>query len=47
MPPLTDLFDHPEKIISLGNKLAELAQPDAAHKLAMVLLDIVEGTPAP
>jgi len=47
MPPLTDLFDHPDKIITLGNKLAELAQPDAANKLAMVLLDIVEGTPAP
>lgn len=45
MPPLTDLFDHPEKITLLGKKLAQLAQPNAAHLLAMVLLELVEGTP--
>lgn len=45
MPPLTDLFDNPQKITVLGKKLAQLAQPQAAHKLAMVLLDVAEGTP--
>lgn len=44
MPPLTDLFDSPEKIKKLGAKLAELAQPNAAHLLAMVVLEVVEGT---
>jgi UDP-N-acetylglucosamine--N-acetylmuramyl-(pentapeptide) pyrophosphoryl-undecaprenol N-acetylglucosamine transferase len=46
MPPLTDLFDHPEKISGLGKKLAQLAQPNAAHLLAMLLLEVVEGKPA-
>jgi UDP-N-acetylglucosamine--N-acetylmuramyl-(pentapeptide) pyrophosphoryl-undecaprenol N-acetylglucosamine transferase len=46
MPPLTDLFDHPEKIAALGKKLAQFAQPNAAHLLAMVLLEIVDGVPA-
>jgi UDP-N-acetylglucosamine--N-acetylmuramyl-(pentapeptide) pyrophosphoryl-undecaprenol N-acetylglucosamine transferase len=46
MPPLTDLFDHPEKIASLGKKFALLGQPRAAHMLAMVLLEVVEGTPS-
>jgi UDP-N-acetylglucosamine--N-acetylmuramyl-(pentapeptide) pyrophosphoryl-undecaprenol N-acetylglucosamine transferase len=46
MPPLTDLFDHPEKITALGNKLAQLGQPNAAHLLAMLLLEVVEGKPA-
>jgi UDP-N-acetylglucosamine--N-acetylmuramyl-(pentapeptide) pyrophosphoryl-undecaprenol N-acetylglucosamine transferase len=45
MPPLTDLFDHPEKIVALGKKLAQFAQPNAAHLLAMVLLEIVDGVP--
>ncbi len=46
MPPLTDLFDHPEKIAALGKKLAQLAQPNAAHLLAVVLLEVVKGKPA-
>lgn len=45
MPPLTDLFDHPEKRMLLGKKLATLAQPNAAHLLAMLLLEVVEGKP--
>jgi UDP-N-acetylglucosamine--N-acetylmuramyl-(pentapeptide) pyrophosphoryl-undecaprenol N-acetylglucosamine transferase len=43
MPSLTDLFDHPEKITLLGKKLTQLAQPNAAHLLAMLLLELVEG----
>ena len=45
MPTLTDLFDHPDKAKALGAKLAELAQPNAAHLLAMLLLEIAEGRP--
>jgi UDP-N-acetylglucosamine--N-acetylmuramyl-(pentapeptide) pyrophosphoryl-undecaprenol N-acetylglucosamine transferase len=43
MPALTELFDHPDKAKALGEKLAELAQPNAAHLLAVVLLEVVEG----
>lgn len=39
MPALTELFDHPEKAKLLGRKLAELAQPNASHLLAMLLLE--------
>ncbi len=46
MPPLTDLLDHPDKAAALGQKLAGLARPNAAHLLAMLLLEIVEGPPA-
>ncbi|HEX7962980.1 MAG TPA: glycosyltransferase [Candidatus Saccharimonadales bacterium] len=46
MPPLTELFDHPEKITSLGKRLTLLAQPNAAHLLAMVLLEVVAGKSA-
>lgn len=46
MPALTDLFDHPGKARALGDKLSELAQPNAAHLLAVLLLEIVEGQPA-
>jgi UDP-N-acetylglucosamine--N-acetylmuramyl-(pentapeptide) pyrophosphoryl-undecaprenol N-acetylglucosamine transferase len=46
MPPLTDLFDHPEKIAALGKKLAQFAQPNATRRLAMVLLEIADGVPA-
>jgi UDP-N-acetylglucosamine--N-acetylmuramyl-(pentapeptide) pyrophosphoryl-undecaprenol N-acetylglucosamine transferase len=46
MPPLTDLFDHPDKAVLLGKKLARLAQPNAAHLLAMLLLEVVEGESA-
>lgn len=45
MPALTDLFDHPDKARLLGVKLSELAQPNAAHLLAMLLLEIAEGKP--
>ncbi len=45
MPALTELFDHPERAAALGQKLATLAQPNASHHLAMVLLDIAEGKP--
>ncbi len=45
MPALTDLFDHPEKARALGAKLSELAQPNAAHLLAVILLEIVDGKP--
>lgn len=45
MPALTDLFDHPEKIKLLGVKLSELAQPNAAHLLAVLLLELAEGKP--
>jgi UDP-N-acetylglucosamine--N-acetylmuramyl-(pentapeptide) pyrophosphoryl-undecaprenol N-acetylglucosamine transferase len=44
MPALTDLFDHPDKAKALGAKLSELAQPNAAHLLAVLLLEIVEGS---
>lgn len=45
MPALTELLDHPAKAKVLGEKLAELAQPNAAHLLAMVLLEVAEGSP--
>ncbi|HEV7453627.1 MAG TPA: glycosyltransferase [Candidatus Saccharimonadales bacterium] len=44
MPPLTDLFDNPAKIIALGKKLETLAQPHAAHMLAVLLLEVAKGT---
>jgi UDP-N-acetylglucosamine--N-acetylmuramyl-(pentapeptide) pyrophosphoryl-undecaprenol N-acetylglucosamine transferase len=44
MPALTDLLDHPDKAAALGKKLSQLAQPDAARHLAMVLLDTVKNT---
>jgi len=40
MPPLTDLFDHPDKRKAMGREFHKLAQTDAAQQLAMVLLDI-------
>jgi len=43
MPALTELFDTPAKARALGKKLGELAQPHAAHDIAMVLLDIAKG----
>lgn len=43
MPALTDLFDHPDKIKVLGARLSELAQPNASHLLAVVLLEVAEG----
>ncbi len=43
MPPLTDLFDHPDKAAALGEKLSEFAQPAAAHLLAMLLLEAADS----
>lgn len=45
MPALTELFDHPDKTKALGAKLSELAQPNAAHLLAVLLLELVDGEP--
>jgi len=47
MPALTELFDHPDKAEALAAKLSELAQPNAAHLLAMLLLELVGGTAKP
>jgi len=44
MPALTELFDKPEKAALLAKKLAELAQPNASHLLAMIVLEVAEGT---
>jgi UDP-N-acetylglucosamine--N-acetylmuramyl-(pentapeptide) pyrophosphoryl-undecaprenol N-acetylglucosamine transferase len=43
MPALTELFDHPDRAKTLGEKLSGLAQPNAAHLLAVLLLEVVEG----
>jgi UDP-N-acetylglucosamine--N-acetylmuramyl-(pentapeptide) pyrophosphoryl-undecaprenol N-acetylglucosamine transferase len=43
MPALTELLDDPAKAQALGAKLAQLAQPNATHLLAMVVLEVVEG----
>ena len=40
MPSLVDLLDHPQKAAALGAKLATFAEPDAAHRLAMLLLKV-------
>ncbi len=45
MPALTDLLDHPAKTKELGAKLSNLAQPNAAHLLAVILLETAEGKP--
>jgi UDP-N-acetylglucosamine--N-acetylmuramyl-(pentapeptide) pyrophosphoryl-undecaprenol N-acetylglucosamine transferase len=45
MPALTELLDSPAKAAALGQKLAALAQPDAARQLAMVLLKVAVGEP--
>lgn len=42
MPPLTDLLDNPDKVVTLGKKLSDLARPNAAHLLAMVLLEVTD-----
>jgi UDP-N-acetylglucosamine--N-acetylmuramyl-(pentapeptide) pyrophosphoryl-undecaprenol N-acetylglucosamine transferase len=39
MPALTELLDNPARAKELGQKLSKLAQPDAARKLAVLLLD--------
>lgn len=45
LPPLVELFDDPAKTALLGAKLAKMAQPDAAHHLAMVLLEVAAKDP--
>jgi UDP-N-acetylglucosamine--N-acetylmuramyl-(pentapeptide) pyrophosphoryl-undecaprenol N-acetylglucosamine transferase len=45
MPPLTELFDQPERAKQLGQRLADLAQPNAAHLLAVVVLEVAERKP--
>jgi UDP-N-acetylglucosamine--N-acetylmuramyl-(pentapeptide) pyrophosphoryl-undecaprenol N-acetylglucosamine transferase len=45
MAPVVDLLDHPDRASELGKKLAKLARPDAAHRLAMLLLDIAGANP--
>ncbi len=42
MAPLTELLDHPQTARTYGGHLAELAMPDAAKRLAMVLLDVAK-----
>ena len=43
MPTLTDLFDNPQKAKDLGERLSDLSQPNAAHLLAVLLLELAEG----
>lgn len=40
MPVLTDLLDNPKQAAQFGERLGELAQPDSAKRLAMVLLEV-------
>jgi UDP-N-acetylglucosamine--N-acetylmuramyl-(pentapeptide) pyrophosphoryl-undecaprenol N-acetylglucosamine transferase len=42
MPALTELFDNPDKARVLATKLRELARPNAAHLLAVLLLDVAK-----
>lgn len=42
MPSLVDLLDDPKKATLLGEKLGNMAQPDAAKQLAMLLLDVAK-----
>lgn len=42
MPPIVDLLDHPDVARQLGKRLSELVEPDAAKRLAMVLLDVAK-----
>lgn len=43
MPAITELLDNPKKAELLGKKLATFARPDAAHQLAVVLLEVATG----
>ena len=40
MPVLVDLLDNPQKAHHLGQQLHKMAQADAAHRLAVVLLEV-------
>jgi UDP-N-acetylglucosamine--N-acetylmuramyl-(pentapeptide) pyrophosphoryl-undecaprenol N-acetylglucosamine transferase len=43
MAPIIDLLDHPDRSRELGQKLFKLSRPDAAHQLAVLLLEIAEA----
>lgn len=43
MPAITELLDNPKRAETLGKKLATLAQPNAAHLLAVLLLEVLKG----
>ncbi len=45
MPAITELLDHPDKATALGKRLHELAHPNAAHLLAVLLLEVATGKP--
>jgi UDP-N-acetylglucosamine--N-acetylmuramyl-(pentapeptide) pyrophosphoryl-undecaprenol N-acetylglucosamine transferase len=47
MAPVVDLLDNPARARELGKKLSKLARPDAAHRLAMLLLEIAGAKSAP
>lgn len=42
MPAIVDLLDHPETAKQLGKRLGQLGEPDAAKRLAMVLLEVAK-----
>lgn len=44
MPAITDLFDNPERIKVLEKRLSAFSQPDAAKRLAMLLLEEADNT---
>lgn len=46
MPALTELIDHPKMARALGAKLATMSEPNAAHRLAVVLLEIADKQPS-
>ncbi len=41
LPALDTLLDNPDEARALGNRLHEIAQPDAAKRLAVILLEQV------
>lgn len=42
LPPLVELLDNPTLATELGKRLGKLEQTNAAHRLAMLLLEIVD-----
>jgi UDP-N-acetylglucosamine--N-acetylmuramyl-(pentapeptide) pyrophosphoryl-undecaprenol N-acetylglucosamine transferase len=42
MAPLTEILDSPEKAKILGQKLSSMARPNAAHLLAVLLLEVAD-----
>ncbi len=43
MPPLVELLDRPDRAANLGKKLGQLALPDAAEHLAVLLLEVANN----